>query len=211
MELCLDVQAATLEEIWSCWGAEVKAQVFPPSSLSLGTRLIDVMTVGCLRTIFGVDDGGLELGLDSRLLKTSSLNSSVFFGSRDGAVWFIRGAMSTLVSFVLFRGKAGFSFLSPLNIPAGSDSFPADWRSRGSVNAFLSMSLCPGGIDDAEQDLKKRFEFESSSSSFPTGLPAANVLDFLECRKNPVVPKKLPLATPPATLFVLCGPVLSEC
>lgn len=87
----------------------------------------------------GVRVWGLDPGLDSVSLKTSSKASSVFLDRRGGGV-------SVPPRGVLLRGRAGL----PPNV---LESKWRDCTSRGSVTDFHSVQSDPGGMLEADEDL----------------------------------------------------------
>lgn len=106
------------------------------------------------RPSFGVRVKGLDPGLDSESLNTSSDGSSVFLGRRGGGVRVPpRGTQSAFL-----RGRAGLPPMVP-------ESKWDDCMSRGRVTDFHSVRLDPGGMLEAEEDLRKRLEFDIGSSS----------------------------------------------
>ncbi len=114
-----------------------------------------VLELSVRRLSFGVRVKGLDPGLDSESLNTSSGTSeSGFLGRRGGGVRV--PPRDTQSAFL--RGRAGF----PPKVP---ESKWDDWISRGKVTDFHSVRSDPGGILEAEDDLKKRLEFDMGSSS----------------------------------------------
>ena len=155
--------------------------------------------MSCLRRSLGVRLGGLEPGLDSTSLKTSSAASSVFFPSRGGGVAVLLATCSDLLSLVRFRGRAGFSLLCPPKVDE-SNCLPADGRSRGSVTDRHSVSLAPWGMQEAEQERRKRLlELIPLSSSAAARRLLASALDFFHTwgERKPELPgsRKAPLGT----------------
>lgn len=105
---------------------------------------------------------------------------------------------SDLLSLVRFRGRAGFSLLCPPKVDE-SNCLPADGRSRGSVTDRHSVSLAPWGMQEAEQERRKRLlELMPLSSSARRLL--VSVLDFFHMwgERKPELPgsRKAPLGTP---------------
>lgn len=183
-------------EPWSIVTVVPKALDLTPSSL--WSPLEEGGAAGCLRPSFGVRVGGLEPGLDSASLNTSSVVSSFFLSSRGGGVTVPLTAMSVLASFARFRGSAGFSLLCPPKVEESSWR-PVDCKSRGRVTDFHSVSFAPWGTQEAEQDLRKRLlELELLSSSAATPRLLLMVLDFFRRwgDKNPEFPATTPLVTP---------------
>lgn len=161
---------------WSAIPVVPKALDLMPSSL--WDRLEEGAIIGCLRTSFGVREGGLEPGLDSVSLNTSSVVSSFFFSSRGGGVTVPLTPRSVLFSFARFRGRAGFSLLCPPKVEE-SNCLTVDCKSLGSVTDLHSVSLAPWGTHDAEQDLRKRLlALELHSSSPVVGRLLVMVLVF---------------------------------
>lgn len=172
--------------------------------------------MSCLRRSLGVRLGGLEPGLDSTSLKTSSAASSVFFTSRGGGVAVLLATCSDLLSLVRFRGRAGFSLLCPPKVDE-SNCLPADGRSRGSVTDRHSVSLVPWGMQEAEHERRNRLlELIPLSSSAAARRLLASALDFFHMwgERKPELPgsRKAPLGTPAPLLAFgdLAGSAASE-
>lgn len=169
----------------------------------------------CRRRSLGVRLGGLEPGLDSMSLKTSSAASSPFFTSRGGGVTVPLAACSDLVSLARFRGRAGFSLLCPPKVDE-SNCLPADGRSRGSVTDRHSVSLAPWGMQEAEQERRNRLlELMPLPSSPAARRLLVSVLDFFHRLgdRKPELPgsRKAPLGTPaPLLAFGDLGSGASE-
>lgn len=123
---------------------------------------------------------------------------------------------SDLLSLVRFRGRAGFSLLCPPKVEE-SNCLPADGRSRGSVTDRHSVSLTPWGMQEAEQERRKRLlELRPLSSSAAARRLLVSVLHFFHTwgERKPELPgsRKAPLGTPAPLLAFgdLVGSTASE-